>query len=88
MVKKRSETKRRRRFQIRLCVSVESLLRIALRLEQRQLDHQLPLRPSVTRLSLQLLATGTPLDDLELEDEPAWDHQEEPKDTPDATAGE
>ena len=84
MVKKRSETKRRRRFQIRLCVSVESLLRIALRLEQRQLDHQLHLRPSVTRSSLQLLATGTPLDDLELEDETA----EELKDTPDATAGE
>ena len=66
----RSGTTRRRRFQIRLAQSVETLLRRRLRLlENPRLVCPCPVDPKVTLNCLQPLAAGIPLEDLVTDDE-------------------
>ena len=71
---KRSGAVRRRRLQARLCVSVETLLRLRLRLPPKDLGLCLPVRPATTVKVLRLLALGAldldfDLDETLLEEE-------------------
>ena len=61
---KRSDHKKRRRFVIRLAVSVESLLRLAVKYKLPPLEHSLPMRPVLIFWHLRQLANGTAIEDL------------------------
>ena len=78
-MRKRSGVQRRRRLQTRLCLSVETLLRLQLRLPLPDKQHHLPVRPSQTLKILQLLSLGA----LDLDCDLDLDLLEEEHDQPD-----